>query len=405
MVPGGADAGGGRRRSTSSRPTRSPDLDVTMVGQAGRARRHGRAAGERRARPADHGDDHRRSPSSRPTRASPAPPAAAPMPQETTGPVVVRRARHAGDLPRSASRPRASRRRSSTQVLDGGARQRAQHRPPRRGDGQHHRDGPLERRRAARQRRGRGHERRHREGGDDADGRQRRHVPHRRPRRRRGRTSLTFTREGFSGQTIALDLGAGERPHRRRRRARPAGPARITGTVDRTPTGSRSAASRSTVTRGDFTRRHGDAHDRRRRAPASAATPSATSRRPGIFAVTFSLAGLRRARRGRSGSWCPAVQSDVSVPMRRADASIVGTVTGGGRPARRRHASSCPTAMTSRTTATASTPNGGYMFTGVAPGSLHADRLGARASPRRSCSSRSSPATPLVRDVALAAGP
>ena len=66
--------------------------------------------------------------------------------------------------------------------------------------------------------------------------------------------------------------------------------------------------------------------------------------------------------------------------MRRADATIVGTVTGGGRPIVGASVE-LSDGRTSRTTATASTPNGGYTFTGVAPGQLHADRRGAGLRP------------------------
>ena len=64
----------------------------------------------------------------------------------------------------------------------------------------------------------------------------------------------------------------------------------------------------------------------------------------------------------------PTTVPDVSVQLRRADASIRGTVTGGGRPLAGATVELTDGEIT-RNTATAATPAGGYVFTNVPPGS------------------------------------
>ena len=156
VVPGGRRRRPRPRRSSSSRPARSTDLDVAMVGQPGRDRSASVDAARRAPTPGQPitvtVTGGRRAADA--TRDAPgAAAAAAGRSQETTGAGVVRRPRHARRRTASASRPRASSPRSSTRRS--AAAQTSVLNTVRLGaaDGQHRRHRPLERRRPARQRR------------------------------------------------------------------------------------------------------------------------------------------------------------------------------------------------------------------------------------------------------------
>lgn len=206
---------------------------------------------------------------------------------------------------------------------------------------------------------------------------------------------LTFTREGFSSQTIALDLGAGE--------ARAGVDATLTGgtgsisglvtDVAGLPLGGVEVA----VTRGDFTADTSTLTT----AGAGAGVGSYTVNdlpTPGSFAVTFSLPGYVSETRS-VGFMVPGLQSGISVTMRRADATIVGTVTGSGQPLVGASVE-LSDGETSRTTATASTPRGGYTFTGVVPGA-YTLTVEAAGYPRRIILVQVVEGDALTRDVDL----
>ncbi|MET0326371.1 MAG: carboxypeptidase-like regulatory domain-containing protein [Ilumatobacteraceae bacterium] len=210
---------------------------------------------------------------------------------------------------------------------------------------------------------------------------------------------LTFTSEGFSSQTIALDLGAGE--------ARTGVDATLTGgtgTVSGTATdtaGLPLGGVEVTVARGDFAAQTSTLTT----AGAGAGVGSYSVGdlpTPGTFAVTFTLPGYVSETR-LVGFLVPGLQPNISVTMHRADASIVGTVTGSGRPLVGA-AVELSDGETSRTTATASTPAGGYTFTGIAPGS-YTLTVEAAGFPRRIVLVQVVEGEALTRDVALAAGP
>ena len=123
---------------------------------------------------------------------------------------------------------------------------------------------------------------------------------------------------------------------------------------------------------------------------------------PGNFTVTFALEGYVSETR-MVGFLEPSTVPGVSVTMHRADASISGTVTGGGAPIAGA-AVELSDGITSRTTATASVPNGGYVFTGVAPGSYTLTVTAANF--RRTIVLVTVVAgEALTRDVPLVAGP
>jgi hypothetical protein len=175
---------------------------------------------------------------------------------------------------------------------------------------------------------------------------------------------LTFSLDGFSGQTIALDLLAGEN-----RTGVDAllvgGTGTITGTVTDTR-GQPLGGVKVTVTRGDFI---ADTATLTTAGPgAGVGSYSVTDLpTPGNFAVTFSLPDYVDETR-MVGFLVPTTQSDISVAMRRADATITGTVTGPVGPLVGATVE-LTDGRTNRTTSTASVPAGGYTFTGVAPGS------------------------------------
>ena len=105
-----------------------------------------------------------------------------------------------------------------------------------------------------------------------------------------------------------------------------------------------------------------------------------------MYTVTFSLEGYQPETR-QVGFLAPGTVPNVSVQLRRADASFTGTVSGGGQPITGATVE-LTDGVTTRNTATAASPAGGYVFANVAAGRLHADRHGAgvpaqRRPPRR----------------------
>ena len=209
---------------------------------------------------------------------------------------------------------------------------------------------------------------------------------------------LTFSLDGFSGQTIALDLGAGE--HRTGVDAMlVSGTGTISGTVtdiDGQPLG----GVKVTVTRGDFL---ADTATLTTSGPgAGVGSYTVTDLpTPGNFAVTFSLPGTS-TRRGRSASSCRRPVGHLGRRCGRADATIVGTVTG---PAARSSAppSSCRTGARAGRHRRPRTP-GGYMFTGVAPGSYTLS-VSAPGAATRVVLVQVVAGDELVRDVALGVAP
>ncbi len=203
---------------------------------------------------------------------------------------------------------------------------------------------------------------------------------------------LTFARDGFSGQTIALQLEAGQ--------ARTGvdavlvgGTGTITGTVTG-PDGRPLGGVEVVVSRGDFTAKTATLTTG---APGTYTVSDIPT--PGNYTVTFSLPGYL-SETVRVGFIVPRTISGVDASLRRADASIAGTVTSNGAPIAGATVE-LSDGLTSRTTATASTPNGGYVFTGVQPGSY---TLTVSASGFRRTVALVSVAAgdALVRDVALA---
>jgi hypothetical protein len=183
---------------------------------------------------------------------------------------------------------------------------------------------------------------------------------------------LTFTRDGFSSQTIALDLGAGQ--------ARSGVEATLTGGTG-TITGAVSGGSGAPL--GDVTVTVAGGEYLATTATLTTSSPEAPvgSYRvanvpaPGVFAVTFTKEGFLPETRDVEFTE-PGVVPDVSVVMQPDHGSISGTVraSGGGPVAgitveltdgRTAEGSD---EVERRMTATASNPPGGYTFTGVAPG-------------------------------------
>jgi hypothetical protein len=183
---------------------------------------------------------------------------------------------------------------------------------------------------------------------------------------------LTFTLEGFSSQTIALDLAAGEN-----RTGVVAtltgGTATITGVatdVGGNPLGDVTvtvAGGEFVATTATLTTSGPDA--------AVGSYRVADIPTPGTYAVTFSKEGFGDETR-LVGFLAPGVQPDVSVQLRPDRGTITGTVrAAGGQPlvgvtveltdGRTAEGSD---EVESRTTTTASDPAGGYSFANVAPG-------------------------------------
>ncbi len=170
---------------------------------------------------------------------------------------------------------------------------------------------------------------------------------------------VSFARDGFSGQTIALDLAAGT--------ARTGvdgmlvgGTGTITGLVVG-PDGAPLGGVQIVATKGDFSAKTSTLTTGAAGTYTLSGVPT-----PGNVAVTFSLDGYLSETR-LVGFLVPTTVPDVSVQLKRSTASISGTVTGGGRPLAGA-AIELTDGLTARTTATASTPNGGYVFADVAPG-------------------------------------
>ena len=379
----------GRRRSRSSRARQVDGLDVAIAGPA----RAGSAASVDLPESARPGPPvtvtHPGGPAAaRATRTPPVPPAPPPIQQVTTdGQISFDGLRDARHVPRSRSRPRGSRRSSSrrssaaapTRCSTPSARRRDRAASPGTVRGS---DGA-----AARQRRGHGHERRHREGGDDADRRATSARSSSTASRRRARTSSRSHGEGFSGQTIALDLRGRRGAHRRRRRAD-----RRHGHGHRRrspgPTARRSAASRSSCRPGDFTAQTatlttgsaGQLHGRRH--------PDARHVHRHVLARGLPQRDAP-GRVPRAGDGAGRVGA--AAPRRRLDHAARSR--GGGRPIAGATVE-LTDGETTRTTATAASPTGGYVFT------ERAARLRTRSPSRRpasaapSSSSSPAPATP-----------
>jgi hypothetical protein len=209
---------------------------------------------------------------------------------------------------------------------------------------------------------------------------------------------LTFTRRGFSSETVALDLRAGE--NRTGVEARLTGG---TGTVSGDVTdanGNPLGGVEVTVTRGQFL--------------ATTATLTTTGPgagvgsyrvadlpTPGIYAVTFSAAGFVNETR-QVTFLAPGEQPGISVSLRPSTATIGGTVRGpGGGLAGVTVELSDGT--TTRTTVTASAPRGGYTFTAVAPGSYTLTFRGIDVN-TRIVLVRAAAGEAVIQDVELTAG-
>jgi hypothetical protein len=175
---------------------------------------------------------------------------------------------------------------------------------------------------------------------------------------------LTFTKEGYSDSTIALDLAGGE-SREGLRTTLVGGSATVTGTV-RDSGGNPLGGVGITVTRG----------------AVKATTTSLTAGdgasgvgtyrvsdlpAPGIYTVTFTLAGY--STETTTVSFLAAgEQPNVDMVMSLNTGIVRGriTVAGGGRAGLTLELSD---GLQTRTTQSASSPSGGYEFTGVAPGS------------------------------------
>ena len=123
---------------------------------------------------------------------------------------------------------------------------------------------------------------------------------------------------------------------------------------------------------------------------------------PGTYAVTFSLDGYLSETR-QVGFVVPGTVPGVSVQLRRADATISGTVTGGGRPIAGATVE-LTDGETTRSTATAANPNGGYVFANVPPGS-YTLTVTASGFARTVVLVVANAGDAIVRDVNLPAGP
>jgi hypothetical protein len=105
----------------------------------------------------------------------------------------------------------------------------------------------------------------------------------------------------------------------------------------------------------------------------------------------------------QAGFLAPGTVPDISVQLRRADASLSGTVSGGGQPIAGATVE-LTDGETTRNTATAASPNGGYVFANVPPGAytLTVTAPGFR---RTVVLVTLNPGDALVRDVSLPAVP
>jgi hypothetical protein len=175
---------------------------------------------------------------------------------------------------------------------------------------------------------------------------------------------VTFAKDGFSGQTIALDLAAGAN-RTGVDGVLVGGTGTVTGAVTG-PDGAPLGGVQVVAAKGDFTAKTSTLTTSGPGASAGSYTLTDIPT-PGNIAVTFSLDGYVSETR-LVGFMVPTTVPNVSVQLKGAKASIVGTVTGGGAPVIGATVE-LSDGLTSRTTATASTPAGGYTFTDVAPGS------------------------------------
>jgi hypothetical protein len=209
---------------------------------------------------------------------------------------------------------------------------------------------------------------------------------------------ITFSREGFSGQTIALDLPAGA--------ARTGvdavltgGTGTVTGEVTG-PDGLPLGGVQVVVSAGDFSAQTATLTTGGAGAGAGSYTVADVPT-PGMYTVTFSLDGYQPETR-QVGFITPTTVTGVSVQLRRADAAITGTVSGGGRPLAGATVE-LTDGETTRNTATAATPAGGYVFANVPPGS-YTLTVSAPGFQRSIVLLVANPGDTVVRDVTLAAG-
>jgi hypothetical protein len=206
---------------------------------------------------------------------------------------------------------------------------------------------------------------------------------------------VTFSREGFSEQAIALDLGAGA--------ARTGvdgvltgGTGTLTGVVTG-PDGSPLGGVAVVVSAGDFTAQTATLTTG---SPGSYTVSDVPT--PGAYTVTFSLDGYLDETR-QAGFLVPTTLSGVSVQMRPADASVRGTVTGSGRTVAAATVELTDGELTRRT-ATAANPAGGFVFPDVPPGS-YTLTVTAPGFARRVSLVTVAAGDDAVRDVNLSAGP
>jgi hypothetical protein len=174
---------------------------------------------------------------------------------------------------------------------------------------------------------------------------------------------LTFTKDGYSDTTIALDLAGGE-TRTGLRATLVGGSGTVLGTIrdaDGTPLGGVTVtATRGAVkaTTTSLTAGDGGAGIGSYRV---ADLPS-----PGVYTVTYTLAGYLTET--TTVTFVAAgEQPTVDMTMRRSTGTVRGriTVDGGGRAGLSLELSD---GTTPRTSQTASSPSGGYEFTGVPPG-------------------------------------
>jgi hypothetical protein len=170
---------------------------------------------------------------------------------------------------------------------------------------------------------------------------------------------ITFTKTGFSGKTIALELLAGE--ERGGVNAQLIGGTGVVTGTARDATGRALGGVTVTVARGAFTAET---------ATLTTGTPGVFTvtdvPTPGTYTVTFSLAGFLDETR-QVVFTAPGTQSDVDVTMRPSDAIISGTVTSGGAGLGGVSVE-LSDGKNVRVTTTATSPTGSFTFANVVAG-------------------------------------
>jgi hypothetical protein len=173
--------------------------------------------------------------------------------------------------------------------------------------------------------------------------------------------TLTFELEGFSSQSIALDLASGE--NRSRDVALSGGAGSIAGRAADAQ-GNPLGGVEVTVREGDFTATSATLTDG---AGSAAGTYSiADLPTPGAYTVTFTLAGYESQTvlvlLGDAAS-----QTGIDTTMIRSTGTVGGTVTVDGQP-RGELEVELSDGLTPRITSTATSPAGAFEFGDVAPG-------------------------------------